>query len=505
MGHTLAELLEALIKALSHSGEYLPRLLPQMVRFAVRFLEVAALPQTLLVFLLSLAISVLGFGAWFLIHLLVVRLVHGRRKIFISYQHAHEPIALELADALAREGMQVTKLPFLDDPDHDELLDEVKRGIVTADIVLCLPGSRASFVENEISLAFGLSKPMVFFLAPSGDGRLPNTAKRGYPIFDLEVSRDDRWKIVTRFTGYLTRDLKSTLRLYSSVGHSLKQCVAALGFAYFVLVIASTAVIRHSPASEATSFAPSLLTEVQHPVAMTFFSITIAALAIPLALAVLSRHLLRRDIRIAASRRRFDVRLLPRLLGLGLTQEDLARVQFRGTPLAHHDDASRTSAQTSTAIRLNRGKLLLHGVGILLFSWFFWTFLGDGIFGHYDVFWCVLTLVVVLFAAYGLSLLYRIVVGTDLLLAPDGISQGTSRNQTIWIPWTQIAGVAFSDDGKILQIRGKSEAEATPIDLTYFRVDANTLLAIVNEYMQSAKTAARVGAEAVGFRGGSEP
>lgn len=106
-------------------------------------------------------------------------------RVFISYQHDRNQAATEVEAVLQRFGLLVSRIPFRDDHAHDRLLQTIQDEIRRCDAMLCLPGARASFVENEVLVASTLRKFIVFLIG-ADEPRLPNTAYYGYPVFRLE-------------------------------------------------------------------------------------------------------------------------------------------------------------------------------------------------------------------------------------------------------------------------------------------------------------------------------
>lgn len=92
------------------------------------------------------------------------------------------------------------------------------------------------FVENEVAMAFGLNKPLLFVIGDDEYARLPNTAKIGYPILDLATLRKQDWKTLVHFVSYLSADARSTLRLYGAV---LRQAREHWGIFLLALIIAA--------------------------------------------------------------------------------------------------------------------------------------------------------------------------------------------------------------------------------------------------------------------------
>jgi hypothetical protein len=160
----------------------------------------------------------------------------AKAKVFISYEHGQESVAELIAKQLQNRSIVIYKLPFVDAPEHDELLDDVRASIVRSNLILCIPGRQTSFVENEIAMAFALSKPMLFVLSESDTPFLPNTAKKGYPLFDREQIKIDRGVTLAAFCSYLAADRHSTVQLYLSVLNSLPGCVIAAAAIYIVML-----------------------------------------------------------------------------------------------------------------------------------------------------------------------------------------------------------------------------------------------------------------------------
>lgn len=106
-------------------------------------------------------------------------------RVFISFEHSREQTAAQISEALRRGGLTVRRIPFRPDYEHDRLLKQVQDEIHACDVMVCLPGSAPSFVENEVFFASGLRKFMVFVIGEK-EPRLPNTAFYGYPAFRLE-------------------------------------------------------------------------------------------------------------------------------------------------------------------------------------------------------------------------------------------------------------------------------------------------------------------------------
>ena len=153
-------------------------------------------------------IALVMFIAFPLIYKLLVR---RRLRIFISYNRAREYIAAELQRYLESAGLRVCRIPFRDEATHQDIVRQAIDGIRGCDSFICLPGDTQSYVDCEVLAASTVGKP-VTFLVPS-TGTLPNTADKRYPMFRLEVTREEQFKPLIDFVRYVGGDLKSTLAL----------------------------------------------------------------------------------------------------------------------------------------------------------------------------------------------------------------------------------------------------------------------------------------------------
>ena len=96
-------------------------------------------------------------------------------------------------------------------------------------------------------MAFGLEKPLLFLLAEMDTPRLPNTAKKGYPIFALERVQSERSRTLANFCSYLAADWRSTARMYGAIfGLSLHAIPVCAILVYLVSVFAMLRVIGPS-------------------------------------------------------------------------------------------------------------------------------------------------------------------------------------------------------------------------------------------------------------------
>jgi hypothetical protein len=274
----------------------------------------------------------------------------AKAKVFISYQHDQESVAEWIANQLQRSSIVIYKLPFRNKPEHDELLDDVRTSIKQSSLILCIPGRESSFVEDEIAMAFALSKPMLFVLSESDTPFLPNTAKKGYPLFDRQQIETDRGvTTLATFCSYLAADQDSTKRLYWSVLSSLRGCVLAAAAVYLAMLAILPGII---PLESRLSFA------LYFAVGVFLFSAAYLAF-------FLKRYIVRRRIKSVVARQRFDFRTLPDDLEDSLNREDLLRLQFKGEILARHERSGSYRAPELT-VRSNVGSPILYLAGIYI-------------------------------------------------------------------------------------------------------------------------------------------
>ncbi|MNF44773.1 hypothetical protein D3C76_648320 [compost metagenome] len=139
----------------------------------------------------------------------------SRRKkprVFISYHHSKFNVVSELTSAIG-DNICLEYIPFTTAPEHNQLLDDIHAGINQCDLVLCIPGAEPSFVQHEVFAAVQSKKPLIF-LVEYNAGKLPNTAQKSYPVFNLRRVQLRNYESVKTLILYLYGDWRSTLKLY---------------------------------------------------------------------------------------------------------------------------------------------------------------------------------------------------------------------------------------------------------------------------------------------------
>lgn len=83
-------------------------------------------PQVILVFIWTIVLP--AFLIWVVssVHRLISLIRKRRTRVFISFQHEREPTANVLVNELTKYGIRAEKLPFVESPDSDTLLDQVE-------------------------------------------------------------------------------------------------------------------------------------------------------------------------------------------------------------------------------------------------------------------------------------------------------------------------------------------------------------------------------------------
>ena len=154
------------------------------------------------------------------------------------------PTVLEFAERISPVA-NVSYVPFLADASHDEILDDIYTRIRAADFIVCIPGTRPSFVDAEIAYAIALNKP-IMLVVRTGHG-IPNTAHRSYPCLSLEILRSYSFAPLIRFICYLHGNWRATLALYSDFPSWILSAVMAfpLYSCFLAMLVGSVVKILH--------------------------------------------------------------------------------------------------------------------------------------------------------------------------------------------------------------------------------------------------------------------
>ena len=252
-------------------------------------------------------------------------------------------------------GIRAGKLPFVESPDSDTLLEQVRQQIDDCDIFVCVPGNRESFVDKEVFAASQVKKPILFVLIEADAPHLPNTAMKGYPVFALEGLEREGFQTLANFCSYLAADSRSTARLYAAVFHHLKACA---GFAASVFICSAviltfvTGTSAHSPEKKYFSHtnhehaiidrhkSGSLLGSPRTVVSAILWSFGPALILflVPYGLFFITRLTLRAEVSRAISGKKFrrDT-FIPETLTYGLKGADLHKILYHGDIVTHRE------------------------------------------------------------------------------------------------------------------------------------------------------------------------
>jgi hypothetical protein len=339
---TILELLPRFLEGLESSSKALGEWLEPVVS-KLGFL-IAEHPEVLLIFVLNVVLAAPLIGVILATHL-VIRLPWSRRaRVFISFQHDHDLIAKQLKAEMEKCGINPVKLPFVENPDHDMLLDQVKQEIRDCNVFVCIPGSRPSFVESEVSMAFGLEKPLLF-LIEAGTSRLPNTAKKGYPIFALERVQREGLRTLVNFCSYLAADWRSTVRLYGALfnhmmlGANIYFIICLISIVPVALWVDDWAkVSREIPKlTDSGGFIAWAQAVACYPPNISFIMVSLALCLLIYIVFSMTRSFLRRKVRRAISGKKFSESFLPKTLDFSLTRADLLKILYRDDIPAEHE------------------------------------------------------------------------------------------------------------------------------------------------------------------------
>jgi hypothetical protein len=356
-------LLQLMIRASEHLGKLLEPLAPLARIFGRPFLRISEQhPTDFLSFAVAFALAI-ALVALLVAAGLAGHIVLGRRRarVFISFQHQRETIADELTAEMGKRGIKHVKLPFVEDPDHDTLLDQMRDEIRVCDVFVCVPGSRPSFVESEVLMAFGLEKPLLFVVSDADTPRLPNTAKKGYPVFSLEQLQPKGFVPLINFCSYLAADWNSTVRLYASVVRHIGRCAILLPPVYLISLVIAFSVSEARGASPRAaapdphqSLLPLIQTFLSNSIIYCFVGSCIVLFLVPYGLFFASRRVMRVEIRNMVSRKQFSESFLPEILDYSLSKAELQTVLYRGDLRAEHE-ADRLTLQHGSLVALPPG------------------------------------------------------------------------------------------------------------------------------------------------------
>lgn len=349
MLHALVEILGLLVDAMRQASDVVPRVAASLIDDLMRITTFAALPASWVLLLAAIAVASVLFAAIAFVHWAVVRARRPVATVFISYEHRREATAAAVEHAFGRAGLLAHRLPFLDEVVHDELLDAVRSGVHGCDVFVCVPGDRSSFVDVEVSMAFALGKPMVFVLDAASGSRLPNTAKKGYPLFDERALRARNYTVLVAFVRLIAADAGTVLQPYrAAVDNLFRSFALVLGVWLLCLSIGSLFIDKaeiYRLVVQVQGLPQSLWSGDFGEGPLLIYTVVNGFLiALPFAAYALAQAWLRLRVRSAVAGQRFATLALPQTLEPGLARAELVDSLCTVDVLAHHE--RRTPAPT---------------------------------------------------------------------------------------------------------------------------------------------------------------
>jgi TPR repeat protein len=279
--------------------------------------------------------SAYGMGALYsiaiiLIVMIIYLLINIRRwrraRVFVSYQHLFEDIATNMVERLKNKHLNPIKLRFSESPEHNSLLDEVVTQISESDLVVCIPGPQPSFVEYEVAMAFALKKPLILVSTNEHLSRIPDTAKHGYPVINLNSLDEGGWNSFCNFCLYVTGYNMALINMWLCVMSIFLRIFAAFivlfGVAFLILIRVPDSVIVSQNIGLIGNAIP----------------ISVATLFVVTYLAFTSgRVVVAQKLRRVIGTQNFDLSIAPSMLTYNLRRADVIDVLFKGSVIADHE------------------------------------------------------------------------------------------------------------------------------------------------------------------------
>jgi len=262
-----------------------------------------------------------------------------RARVFVSYQHMFEDIATAIVERLRQNHLHPIKLPFVQNQEHDALLDNVTTGIRESDLVVCIPGEARSFVENEIAMALVLKKPLMFVSTNDYLGRIPDTAKRGYPVINLNSLDEGGWSCFCNFCLYVTGYNISLINMCLCFVSRFFRMLGMLA-AVYVAVFAAVVILadRATVSDHAGLIEAAIMTSV------------VILFVIPYLVFTRARMIVAEKLREIIGLQSFDLSIAPPTLTYNLRKADVADILFRGSVMAHHEIKETVSSAAEKAV-----------------------------------------------------------------------------------------------------------------------------------------------------------
>jgi len=153
-----------------------------------------------------------------------------RLKVFISFHHGNEAIARTIRRSCEARGFAVSQLEY-QPRDHDQVISTVREFLSRANVMIAVPGDAKSFVDAEILSASVLQKPVIF-IKRTDQETLPDTALRGYPVFDLKKLEAHQLEPLVRFVHYACNSWRDVLRDFGRAVVMVSQGMVSCGLIF---------------------------------------------------------------------------------------------------------------------------------------------------------------------------------------------------------------------------------------------------------------------------------
>lgn len=147
-------------------------------------------------------------------------------NVFISYHIEDFSVADAIKQALGSSGIAA----YVDEPGstdradanyHNDVNRRIRIQLNAADAIVAIPGSRLSYLDAEVAMAFSQGKPVIF-LSRGADDKLPDTAVSGYAVFAFDMLAKDGFRPLSEFLYFLDDHISQVMPLL------VQACITAI-------------------------------------------------------------------------------------------------------------------------------------------------------------------------------------------------------------------------------------------------------------------------------------
>jgi hypothetical protein len=273
----------------------------------------------------------------------LARIRKGTPRVFFTYQHELAAVVKEIVEAL-RDRVETDYVTFQTDVEHDALLDKIYSGIRACDVLVCIPGPRASFVEAEVAFGIALKKPILLVIGE--DGQAPNTAHRSYPAFNLAFLREHQFRPLEYFVTFMYGDWRSTLTLYRQLREPPRWAITPALIALIlaaplvpvgVLLMIGTNILGALGFDRGAGWLGALSTSILYLVVIPTWSLAAMAMAIGMLTWIPTRQRVRNLVARTTIEGTYSYGIFEQILGKSFVASHLAGCLWKQPPSAHHD------------------------------------------------------------------------------------------------------------------------------------------------------------------------